>query len=152
MKGPVLKWLLKVGWPIIKYVLVNYGHQIANYVAREIKEKVRAKKVAKMENAIKKEQEYEHFADQATTSEEKLRFSEIAAMHKEEAAFQRKAMEEFEKDVDEVITQICDDVVDKSNQIEFDDLFVIEGKELKAAEEQALLEQSATRAREKEKK
>ena len=45
---------MKFGWPIIKYVLVNYGEQIAKFVSIEIKERIRKKKLQKMDDAFVK--------------------------------------------------------------------------------------------------
>ena len=139
IKKPGLKWLMKFGWPIIKYVLVNYGEQIAKFVSIEIKERIRKKKLQKMDDAFVKAKENEDNAEKAASSEERLRFYELAKAYKDEGEFQRKSLDEFEREIESVIESIVEDVVNKSNKIEFDNLFEVEGEKLKASNSQLLL-------------
>lgn len=131
---------MKFGWPVIKYVLVNYGKQIAQYVTSEVKEKVRKKKLQKMEAAYARAKENENNAESASSSEDSLRFYEMAKVYKEEGDFHSKSLNEFESEIESIVEGVIEDVVRKSNDIEFDQLFAIEGKELKASETEILLE------------
>lgn len=142
MKKSVLNWLMKFGWPIIKYVLINYGRQIAYFVSTKIKERFKIKKAQKMEDALNKAHHNEENAKNASSSEESLKFYEIAKAYKEEAEFHRKSMDEFEREIEKIIDSVMDDVVNKSKQIEFDHVFKIEGKKLKASDKNMLVEET----------
>ncbi|WNN77789.1 hypothetical protein RKS58_08090 [Lysinibacillus capsici] len=142
MKKKVIEWFLKLGWPVVKFVIINYGQEILNFAFKSLKAKAKNRSVARMEEALKNARNAEKAAESTEDSKEKLRYYELAKAYKETAEYQRSFLSDFLEEVEISSKEIMKTVQQKSSEIKAEDLFVLDQKEgkLKAVENQKLLE------------
>lgn len=126
----------------MKFVIINYGQEILNFVFKSLKEKAKNRSTAKMEEALKNARNAEKAAESTDDSKEKLQYYELAKAYKEAAEYQRGFLSDFLEEVEMSSKEIMKTVQQKSSEVKFKDLFVLDQKEgtLKAVENQKLLE------------
>ncbi|MGG2081640.1 hypothetical protein [Lysinibacillus pakistanensis] len=142
MKRKVIEWFLKLGWPVVKFVIINFGQEILNFAFKTLKEKARNRSTAKMEEAMKNARNAEKAAESTADSKEKLQYYELAKAYKDEAEYQRRFLSDFLEEVENSSKEIMKTVQQKCSEVKAEDLFVLDQKEgkLKAIENQKLLE------------
>ena len=147
MKKKVIEWFLKLGWPVVKFVIINYGQEILNFAFKSLKAKAKNRSVARMEEALKNARNAEKAAESTEDSKEKLRYYELAKAYKETAEYQRSFLSDFLEEVEISSKEIMKTVQQKSSEIKAEDLFVLDQKEgkLKAVENQKLLEHNTNK-------
>ena len=142
MRKKVIEWFLKLGWPAVKFVIINYGQEILNFVFKSLKAQAKNRSIAKMEEALKNARNAEKAAESTDDSKEKLQYYELAKAYKEAAEYQRRFLSDFLEEVEISSKEIMKTVQQKSSEVKAEDLFVLDQKEgkLKAVENQKLLE------------
>jgi len=142
LKKKVIEWFLKLGWPVVKFVITNYGQEILNFAFKSLKAQARNRSSAKMEEALKNARNAEKAAESTEDSKEKLQYYELAKAYKVTAEYQRRFLSDFLEEVEISSKEIMKTVQQKSSEIQAEDLFVLDQKEgkLKAVENQKLLE------------
>jgi len=145
LKKKVIEWFLKLGWPVVKFVIINFGQEILNFAFNSLKAKARNRSTAKMEEALKNARNAENAAESADDSKEKLQYYELAKAYKEEAEYQRRFLSDFLEEVEISSKEIMKTVQQKSSEVKVEDLVVLDQKEgkLKAVENQKLLEHNS---------
>lgn len=151
LKKKALEWFIKIAWPIVKFVIINFGREITIFIFEKIKSTVRRKRTAKMEEALNKAKNVENAAEETNNPEEKLRYYEIAKAYKDEAEYQRRFLNDFLEEIENAALEIMETVQQKSSEVEVDDLFTFDKKKgtLKAAENRKLLEHKSDKKNKK---
>ncbi|WP_421927398.1 hypothetical protein [Lysinibacillus capsici] len=144
MKKKVIEWFVRLGWPAVKFVIINFGQEILKFAFESLKAQARNRSIYKMEEAMKNARNAEKAAESTDDSKEKLRYYELAKAYKETAEYQRSFLSDFLEEVETSSKEIMNTVQQKSLEIKAEDLFVLDQKEgkLKAVENQKLLEQN----------
>lgn len=141
MKKKVIEWFLKLGWPAVKFVIINFGQEILNFAFDSLKEQSRKRSIAKTEEALKNASNAEKAAESTDDSKEKLRYYELAKAYKESAEYHRRFLNDFLEEVEISSKEIMKTVQQKSSEVKAEDVLVLDKKEgkLKAVENQKLL-------------
>ncbi|MFJ7971339.1 hypothetical protein [Psychrobacillus sp. NPDC096389] len=142
MKKKAITWFIKMAWPVVKFVIINFGKEITAFVIEAIKVKVKSKNNAKMEEALKNARNAEISAELTEDQDQKLRFYELAKGYKEEAEYHKRFLSDILDALEESSKEIMETVQQKSSEVNADDVFVLDNKkgELKPVENHKLLE------------
>jgi len=119
---------MKMGWPLMKFFIYNYGEKIVMFIFEKLRENITKSKLQKAEEAIKKAENAEAAADKTTVPETKLKYFEIAKAYRDEANRQKEFLHDFFEELENSTAEITQSVQDKINQLEIDDVFLIEEK------------------------
>ncbi|UED81962.1 hypothetical protein FH508_0008720 [Lysinibacillus sp. CD3-6] len=146
MKKKVIEWFIKLGWPVVKYVIMEFGQEILSFAFESLKQKARNRSKEKMEEALRNAENAEKAAESTEDPKEKLKYYDIANNYRKIAEYQGKFLSDMLDVVESTSKEIMDSVQQKTSKIKAEDLFVLDRKEgkLKAVENQKLLEHDPT--------
>lgn len=138
----MIEWFIKIAWPVIKFVIVKFGTDIARYVFNLLKLNAKKRGIAKAEETIRKAEHAEREAEAAEDPGLKVQYFEIAKAYREEAEYHKKFVNDFMEEIEKSSVDILANVQKEVSKVEAEDLFVFDKKQgtLKAVEDRKLLE------------
>lgn len=142
MKKKMIAWFIKIAWPVIKFVIVNFGTEITSYVFNLLKVNAKKRSIFKAEEAMRKAEDAEREAENAEDPELKVQYFEIAKAYKEEAEYHKKFINDFIEEIEKSSADILKNVQKEVSKVEAEDLFIFDKKQgtLKPVEDKKLLE------------
>ncbi len=142
MKKKAINRFIKMIWPVVKFVITNFGQEITAFVIDTIKIKVKEKSNAKMEEALKNARNAEKSAESTNNPEQKLKFYELAKGYIEESEYHKRFLSDLLNVIEDTSKEVLETVQLKSSEIKAEDLFILDNKQgdLKPVENHKVLE------------
>lgn len=128
MNRQITEWFMKMGWPLIKFFLYNYGEEIVMYIFEKLRKIITDRKHENIAEAMRKAESAEAAAETVNNPEDKLKYYELAKAYRDEADRQREFLRQFTEELENSTLEITKSVQDKINKIEIHDIFEIEEK------------------------